>query len=80
MNEEPRKAKVIYLCDGAAEGCSRRGCAIASKWFGDCRHTTNEKNAVNGICREPWKYPERFIEIVPGEWWEIAPLFEPERF
>ena len=53
------KTRVAYICDG--KNCPKPvGCKVKNKKKGLCLHTTDPKHAVNGKCRDPWNYPERF--------------------
>lgn len=54
--------KTFVLCNGKVENCSKNECYI---FGGQCRHTTNTKNAIN----KPSK--RRFIKKFNGDNWEI---------
>ena len=59
--------RVAYICDRRAEGCRRYGCRFGD---GTCFRTTQPEHALFGAVEDPWSYPERFIEIEPGKWYE----------
>lgn len=53
---------VLYLCDGAVEGCKKLWCSCDL-----CHHTTDEKHAKYGKCEgSPEWFPERFYEMTKG--------------
>lgn len=78
--------KIAYLCDGLCKCSDKVGCYRFAKAGMDyCRHTFDERHAINGPCENPENFPERFflIDLTNTEscWWEgdilyndLAPL------
>lgn len=54
------KSITMYICDGRACKGSTLYCRAHGHKNWLCQHTTNAKNAKNGVCDEPWKHPDRF--------------------
>ena len=82
MPNNPKTEVVIaYICDGHDKCSMEPGCFmqedLVSKSDWVCHHTTNVEHAVNGPCKDPENYPERFVfgngidfdyyERLPGE-------------
>ena len=67
--------KVIYLCNGKREGCTRTGCGLIQENRNkDCIHTLDEKAALYGPTEDPAHEPDRFrYEPMTGDWIEIPP-------
>lgn len=57
-----RMAKTFYLCDGNVEKCGKQSCY--KRGF-DCRHTSDERHAINP------KKARRFVLDEAGSRWEI---------
>ena len=56
--------KIAYLCDGLCKCSDKVGCyRVAKPGMDYCNHTFFGKHAVNGACKDPENYPERFHEI-----------------
>ena len=57
---------VIYICD------KKKDCADPNKFIPcyPCQHTTDPEHALNGVCEDPWNYPERFELIGLSQYWE----------
>ena len=78
--------KTAYLCDGLCKCSDKVGCyRLAKSGMDYCRHTFDERHAINGPCENPENFPERFflIDLTDREscWWEgdilyndLAPL------
>lgn len=78
--------KTAYLCDGLCKCSDKVGCyRLAKSGMDYCRHTFDERHAINGSCENPENFPERFslIDLTNTEscWWEgdilyndLAPL------
>ena len=61
------KHEVAYICDGYARCALEPGCYMRNDPVCPsdilCRHTTDPDHAKNGICKNPWKHPERFTSF-----------------
>ena len=67
--------KIAYICDGLCACSGKVGCFRTGLPGMDyCRHTFDERHAINGMCKYPENHPERFnrIDITDSEscWWE----------
>ena len=51
---------ILYICDKKKE-CGAHGC------FEACKHTSDPSHALNGACKRPWMYPERFMLDVAAQ-------------
>ena len=72
--------KTAYLCDGLCKCSDKVGCfRLAKPGIDYCRHTFDERHAVNGACSDPENHPERFskIDLTDTEtvWWEGGILY-----
>ena len=57
---------VIYICD------QTKACADDTKIIKcyPCKHTRDPEHSLNGVCADPWNYPERFEQIGISQYWE----------
>lgn len=61
---------IVYICDGNADGCRKRGCAYLHS-DGECMRTTQEHHAKYGKVADPL-HSKRF-EQINDNWWEVYP-------
>ena len=60
---------VLYLCDG--NGCRYEHKMCKMQDSERCMHTTNPAHAINGVCEDPQRHPERFRYIGNGDYAEL---------